>query len=85
MELAIHHYPKMERCWLLKRVHGEHSQHAHFYTKEEALLCRKLIDQNKYPREKKYKYAAQRILTEEEFKLLNKRPRYYNVQKGTQR
>lgn len=85
MKLSIYHYPKMERCWLLKREHGKYSQHAHFHTKKEALLCRKLITQKKYPRERKYKYAIQRILSEEEFKMLNKKQKYYNVQKGVQR
>ena len=85
MDLAIQHYPEMDRCWLLKRVHGEYSQHAHFYTKDDALLCESLIRNNKYPYERKYKYAMQRILTEEEFKSLKKKQRYYNVQKAVAR
>ena len=85
MKLSIYHYPKMIRCWLLKREHGAYAQHAHFHTKKEAELCKKLIDQGRYPRDKKYKYAMQRLLTEEEFKQLDKKQRYYNVQKGLKR
>ena len=75
----------MNRPWLLKREHGEYSQHAHFFTKKEAVKCRKLIDANKYPRDKKYKVAMQRLLTEEEFKKLNKRERYINQNCGVRR
>ena len=82
MKLSIIHLPKMKRCWLLKRKNGEYAQHAHFYTLEEAELCRKLIDKNQYPRQKKYIYPMQRILTEAEFKQLRKKDRYYNPQKG---
>lgn len=81
MKLTIKHLPHMERCWLLKREHGEYSQHAHFYTRKEAEYCRTLIDCNRYPRERKYKVAMKRLLYEEEYKKLNKKQRYYNVQK----
>ena len=83
MKLSIIYYPKMDRPWLLKREHGEYSQHAHFFTQKEAKKCRQLIDANKYPREEKYRIAMQRLLTEEEFKKLNKKPRYYNQNRGT--
>ena len=78
MKLSIIYYPKMNRSWLLKREGGDYCQHAHFFTKKEALICRTLIDANKYPREKKYRVAMERILTKEEFKKLNKKPRYCN-------
>ena len=82
MNLSIIHLPKMDRAWLLKRENGKYSQHAHFYSRKEAEMCRRLIDRNQYPRQKKYIYPMQRILTEEEFKHLRKKPRYFNVQKG---
>ena len=82
MNLSIIHYPKMKRCWLIKREYGEYEQHAHFYTKEEALICRKLIDSNKYPRQKKYIVAMKRLLTDKEFSKLQKKQRYFNIQKG---
>lgn len=78
MKLSIIYYPKMKRPWLLKREYGKYEQHAHFYTKKEATKCRILIDKQIYPREKKYLIAMKRILTEEEYKKLNKRPRYCN-------
>lgn len=82
IQLSIYHYPKMNRQYLLKREHGDYDQHAHFFTKKEAVQCRKLIDAMVYPRQKKFLIAMKRILTEEEFKMLNKKPRYYNVNKG---
>lgn len=85
MKLSIIYYPKMKRPRLLKREHGEYEQHAHFYTKKEATKCRILIDSMVYPREKKYLIAVRRILTEEEFKKLNKRPRYCNKCKKSRR
>lgn len=78
MKLSIIYYPKMKRPRLLKREHGKYEQHAHFYTKKEATECRILIDKQIYPREEKYLIAMKRILTEEEYKKLNKRPRHYN-------
>lgn len=85
MKLSIIYYPKMERKWLLKREYGAYEQHCHFYTKKEALKCRRLIDANKYPRDKKYLIAMQRILTDDEFKSLNKKPMYININKGIKR
>ena len=85
MKLSIKYYPKMKRAYLLKREHGEYSQHAHFYTRKEAVKCRNLIDSMTYPYDKKYLIAMKRILTESEFKALNKKPRYYCVNKGCRR
>lgn len=82
MKLSIIYYPKMDRPRLLKREHGLYEQHAHFFTQKEAKKCRTLIDANKYPREEKYKIAMQRLLTEEEFKQLNKKPKYHNQNRG---
>lgn len=67
-----------ERPWLLKRENGEYSQHAHFETKKDAKRVAHLINIEKYPTNKKEKYAMQRILTEEEFKKLDKKDRYFN-------
>lgn len=82
MKLSIIYYPKMNRPWLLKREHGDYEQHAHFYTKKECVKCRNLIDSGTYPKNKKFLIAMQRILTKEEFKKLDKKQRYYNVNKG---
>ena len=83
MKLSIIYYPKMHRCWLLKREYGTYEQHAHFFTEDEALKCRELIDALKFPREKKYKEAMERILTKKEWGRLNKKPKYNNEQRGS--
>ena len=51
-------------------------------TKKDAEKVRNLIDLEKYPYCKDFKVAMQRLLTEEEFKGLKKKPRYFNPQKG---
>ena len=70
-----------ERPWLIVREDGEYEQHAHLRTKQEALKVRNLIDRWVYPYNKNYKIAIQRLLTEEEFKSLNKKDRYFNRRK----
>lgn len=49
-----------------------YNQHAYFLCKKDAQNVRRLIDSDKYPYNKKYKIAMQRLLTEEEFKKLRK-------------
>ncbi|ERT60648.1 hypothetical protein HMPREF1253_0044 [Peptoniphilus sp. BV3C26] len=63
------------------RVGGKYEQHAHLKTKTDALKVRNLIDVGKYPYCKDYKIAMQRLLTEEEFKKLDKKLRYFNKRK----
>ena len=82
MKLSIIYLPNLHRPWLLKREHGEYSQHAHFFTKKEALCCHKLIDAGKFPREEKYRIAMQRLLTDKEYKELNKKPRFHKKNCG---
>ena len=82
MNLSIIFLGNLERPWLLRREEGEYEQHSHFFTKKDAEKCRRLIDNSIYPYSKDYKKAMQRILTEEEFKKLRKKPRYYNPNKG---
>lgn len=74
-----------ERPWLIKRDFGEYEQHAHMHTKKDAEKVRSIIDRWVYPYNKKYKIAVQRLLTEEEFKSLDKKDRYYNPNKGVRR
>ncbi|MDD7319288.1 MAG: hypothetical protein PUG74_11550 [Prevotellaceae bacterium] len=82
MKLEIKFKPTCEeRPWLIKRVGGKYEQHAHLRTKKDALKVRNLIDCGKYPYNKKYKIAIQRLLTEEEFKSLDKKDRYFNRRK----
>ena len=82
MNLIIKFKPRCdERPWLIVREDGEYSQHAHLRTKKEALKVRNLIDRWVYPYNKNYKIAIQRLLTEEEFKSLDKKDRYFNRRK----
>lgn len=82
MNLIIKFKPRCdERPWLIVREGGEYSQHAHLRTKKEALKVRNLIDRWVYPYNKNYKTAIQRLLTEEEFKSLDKKDRYFNRRK----
>lgn len=82
MKLSIRYYPQMKRAYLLKRENGLYKQHAHFYCYKDADKCRKLIDANLYPKNKKFLFAMKRILTDEEFNKLNKKSKYRNVNKG---
>lgn len=82
MKLTIKYKPNCKgRPWLLRRDHGEYSQHAHFYTKKEAVYCRNLIDTWQYPHCMKYKIAMQRLLSDKEFKTLSKKPKKGQVRK----
>lgn len=86
MKLTIKYYPKLpKRKRMLIRENGAYDQHAHFLCKKDAENVRRLIDCGKYPYNKKYKIAMQRLLTEEEFKKLRKKPRYYCINKGPRR
>lgn len=85
MQISIKYLESLDRPWLIKRVHGFYEQHAHMYTRKDAVKVRELIDANRYPYRREYKTAMQRLLTEEEFKQLDKKQRYYNVNKGSKR
>lgn len=79
MKIIIKYKPCCEeRPWLVVRENGEYKQHAHLRTKKEALKVRNLIDRWVYPYNKNYKMAVKRLLTEEEFKSLDKKDRYIN-------
>lgn len=83
MKLSIKYKPRCdERPWLLVRVGGEYSQHAHLKSKSDCIKVRHLIDINKYPYNSEYKIAMKRLLTEEEFKSLDKKQRYFNSNHG---
>lgn len=82
LKISIKYKPKCEdRPWLVVRVGGKYEQHAHLKTKNDAVKVRSLIDLGKYPYCKDYKIAMQRLLTEEEFKKLDKKLRYFNRKK----
>lgn len=73
---------RMERPWLIVREHGAYEQHAHMHTRKDAESVRRLIDCGRYPHCREYKMAMQRLLSEEEFKALDKKQRYFNPQRG---
>lgn len=52
------------------------------HTRKEAMLVRNIIDRWVYPCNKNLKIAVRRLLTEEEFKSLDKKQRYFNSNKG---
>ena len=82
MKLDIKYKPTCkERPWLIVRAGGEYEQHAHMHTKKEAMLVRNIIDRWVYPYNKNLKIAVRRLLTEEEFKSLDKKQIYFNSNK----
>lgn len=83
MKLSIKFKPRCnDRPWLLVREGGDYEQHAHLKSKSDCIKVRHLIDINKYPYNSEYKIAMKRLLTEEEFKSLDKKQRYYNSNRG---
>lgn len=82
MKLEIRYIERLNRPYLIKRVGGTYEQHAHMHTKKDAETVRRLIDSHRYPYSKDYKIAMQRLLTEEEFKKLDKKQRYFNSNRG---
>lgn len=82
MKLSIRYKPRCnDRPRLIKREGGRYEQHAHLKSKKDAEKVRRLIDIGKYPYNKDFKIAMQRLLTEEEFKKLDKKSRYVNNSK----
>lgn len=82
MVLTLKFFEDFRLPWLLKREDGEYGQHCHFKTKKDAEATKRRIEANRYPLNKTQKNAMLRILSEEEFKQLNKRDRYFNPNKG---
>lgn len=82
MVLTLEFFGNFELPWLLKRKDGKYDQHFHFKKKKEAVATKKKIEANKYPSNQVQKEAMLRLLSEEEFKNLNKKDRYFNPNKG---
>ena len=78
MVLEILKFDNFDRPWLLKRLDGTEEQHAHFFTLKEAERVKHLIEINKYPKCKDDRVAMKRLLTDDEYKNLNCKDRYYN-------
>ena len=71
MKLSIIFDKKSKRHWVLYREGGTREQHSHFYTKSNAMYCRKLIDKNCLPISEEYQIAVRRLLTDKEYSMLN--------------
>lgn len=81
IKLSIRRLPsRMDRFSRIVWERGFYNQHAQTYMRRDA-VCR-LIDFGRYPHCKEYKTAMRRLLSEEEFKMLDKKPRYSNPQGG---
>lgn len=66
--------------FIVIRIGGSYEQHGHFKTREGAEKIINLIKSNKLPKNKYFRDAAKRLLTEREFENLKEpKPRYYNV------
>lgn len=79
MVFEIKYIKNYTRPWLIKRVDGQYSQHSHLKSKKDAIKVKHLIEINKFPVNKDHQVAVQRLLTDEELKRLNKKPRYTNI------
>jgi hypothetical protein len=74
---------KQHGSYIVSRVEGEYSQHAHVSTMNGCRLLIKFIHENKLPTSKYLQDSCRRLLTEEEYaKLRPKKQRYHNVNKG---
>lgn len=76
------------RPYLVRRVNGTYEQHSHMQSKQDCEEIIKLMKANKLPNfkdkelNKEYKVAIERLLTTKEFKRLQKKENYRNINKG---
>jgi hypothetical protein len=71
------------RGFILVRIDGEYSEHAHLKSMQGCLNLIKLIRNNKLPRSKYLRGSCQRLLSEEEYRQLKEsKQKYVNVNKG---
>ena len=69
--------------YIVSRVDGEHSQHAHISTMNGCQLLIRFIHTNRLPTSAYLQGSARRLLTDDEYKQLRpKKQRYVNVNKG---
>lgn len=76
---------KQHGSYIVRRVDGEYKQHAHISTMKG---CKKLIGyihSNTLPFSRYLQISCQRLLTEDEYRQLRKKQRYYNVNKGVKK
>lgn len=70
---------KIQRSWVVYRVGGDHSQHAHLQRRKTCYLLIKLINKGIMPRSTWLQESCRRLLLEEEFARLKKpKDKYHN-------
>jgi hypothetical protein len=71
---------KTSHDYVVIRIGGEYSQHAHFHRASGARKIIELLIHNKMPTKRYFVKAAKRLLTDEEFEKLQgcKKQKYYN-------
>ena len=71
------------REYIVRRVDGAYSQHAHLGTLNGCRLLINLINAGLLPTSRYLQIACSRLLSEDEYRgLKQKKQRYYNVNKG---
>ena len=74
---------KQHGSYIVSRVDGDHSQHAHISTMNGCQLLIKFIGHNRPPTSAYLQGSARRLLTEDEYSQLRpKKQRYHNVNRG---
>ena len=77
---------KNSRGYIITRVDGEYSQHAHLSTRDGCNRLLNLIENKLLPNSKYLQESCRRLLTDDEYaKLRQKKQMYYNVNKGVRK
>lgn len=74
---------KQHDNYIVRRVGGDYSMHAHLSTRKGCRLLIRCIKANKLPKSDYLKGSCQRLLTKEEYNRLRKpKDQYININKG---
>lgn len=82
MNIQIRYIEGYERPWLIKRVNGKYEQHAHMRCHRDAVKVRNCINNKRYCKDKDIFNALRRLLTDKEFRELNRKEKYYKNNNG---
>ena len=83
LQIKLDIVPQIDGRYVVKRVGGEHKQHAHISTYKGCKILIDCIKKNKLPMSNYLKGSCKRLLTEEEYNRLRKpKDKYVNIQKG---
>jgi hypothetical protein len=83
MDIKLNIIKDSNRGFIVKRLDGEYSQHAHVSTINGARQLINLIDRGLLPTSKYLQGSCSRLLTNDEYRSLKqKKQRYVNVNKG---